>query len=142
MWGAGGSAPPPLRGGMKAWSLAWNSAAVPVSGSEATIIQIRRTGTGCLSSLIGSGDEAAVIDAALPPAVYQDLAATHGWTITRVLETHVHADHLSRARLLEEATGATLYVPAQDRMTFPFTPVNDGDVLRIGAARPIARLPS
>src|SRR5215213_8245050 len=75
-----------LAGGMKAWSLAWNSAEVPVPESAATVIQVRRTGKGCLSYLIGNDGQAAVIDAALPPGVYQDLAAERGWTITRVLD--------------------------------------------------------
>src|SRR3712207_2095582 len=44
-----------LIGGMKAWSLAWNSAEVTVPGSVATVIQVRRTGKGCLSYLIGNG---------------------------------------------------------------------------------------
>ena len=124
-----------LTGGMKAWSLAWNSAEVPVPGSAAIVIQVRRTGKGCLSYLIGNGDEAVVIDAALPPAVYQDLAAEHGWIITRVLDTHVHADHLSRSRLLAEQTGATLHLPEQDRVAYPFTPIRDGDTLSIGSSR-------
>lgn len=124
-----------LAGGMKAWSLAWNSADVPVPGSAATVIQIRRTGKGCLSYLMGAAAEAVVIDAALPPAVYQDLAAEHGWTITRVLDTHVHADHLSRSRLLATQTGATQYLPEQNRASYPFTPVQDGDLLSIGASR-------
>jgi rhodanese-related sulfurtransferase len=38
-----------LEGGMQAWSLAWNTAEVPVPGSEASVIQVRRTGKGCLS---------------------------------------------------------------------------------------------
>ena len=50
-----------LEGGMKAWSLAWNTAEVEAPGAE--IIQVRRTGKGCLSYLIGSDGEAAVIDA-------------------------------------------------------------------------------
>src|SRR5688572_19757016 len=124
-----------LAGGMKAWSLAWNSAEVPVPGSAATVVQVRRTGKGCLSYLIGNDDEAVVIDAALPAAVYQDLATQHGWTITRVLETHVHADHLSRSRLLAERTGATLHLPEQDRVSYPFTPVRDGDTLGVGSSR-------
>jgi len=127
-----------LTGGMKAWSLAWNSAEVPVSGTAARVIQVRRTGKGCLSYLIGNGDEAVVIDAALPPAVYQELAAEHGWTITDVLDTHVHADHISRARLLAEATGATLHLPEQDRVTYPFAPIRDGDSLAIGSSRLVA----
>lgn len=127
-----------LAGGMKAWSLAWNSAVVPVPDRATTVIQVRRTGKGCLSYLVGNGEAAAVIDAALPPAVYQDLAAAHGWSIRHVLETHVHADHLSRARLLAEATGATLHLPAQDRVAFPFVPVRDGDAVSIGATQLVA----
>jgi glyoxylase-like metal-dependent hydrolase (beta-lactamase superfamily II) len=127
-----------LAGGMKAWSLAWNSAEVAIPGSAATVIQVRRTGKGCLSYVIGSDGEAVVIDAALPPAVYQEIAAAHGWTITHVLETHVHADHLSRARLLTASVGARLHLPAQDRVTFPFVPARDGDTLTIGTSRLVA----
>src|SRR6266487_290074 len=50
-----------LEGGMKAWSLAWNIAEVPVQASDVQIIQVRRTGKGCLSYLIGAGEEAMVI---------------------------------------------------------------------------------
>ena len=35
-----------LGGGMKAWSLAWNTAEVPLSGSSAEVVQMRRTGKG------------------------------------------------------------------------------------------------
>jgi glyoxylase-like metal-dependent hydrolase (beta-lactamase superfamily II) len=127
-----------LVGGMKAWSMAWNSAEAPVPESAATVIQVRRTGKGCLSYLIGSDGEATVIDAALPPAVYQDLADEHGWTITHVLDTHIHADHLSRSRQLAEATAATLHLPAQDRVTYPFAPIEHGDTLAIGSSRLVA----
>lgn len=127
-----------LAGGMKAWSLAWNSADVLVSGSAATVIQVRRTGKGCLSYLIGNGGVAVVIDAALPPAVYLELAAERGWVITDVLDTHIHADHLSRSRLLAEAAGATLHLPAQQRASFPFHAMRDGDAIEIGSSRLVA----
>jgi glyoxylase-like metal-dependent hydrolase (beta-lactamase superfamily II) len=118
-----------LEGGMKAWSLAWNTAEVPLSGSEARVIQVRRTGKGCLSYLIGAGSEAFVIDASLDPQVYLDLARTHGWQITSVLDTHIHADHLSRSRQLAERSGAMLFLPDQQRVSFPFKAVRDGDTL-------------
>ncbi|MEO8971214.1 MAG: rhodanese-like domain-containing protein, partial [Ktedonobacteraceae bacterium] len=63
-----------LAGGMKAWSLAWNTAELVVPQSKARIIQLRRTGKGCLSYLIGSDQEAFVIDASLNPQVYLALA--------------------------------------------------------------------
>src|SRR3989449_5249904 len=63
-----------LEGGMRAWTLAWNAAAVPRPGSTAQIVQVRRTGKGCLSYIIGSHGQAAVIDASLDPGVYRELA--------------------------------------------------------------------
>jgi len=123
-----------LEGGMRAWSLAWNSADVPFPPSTARIVQLRRTGKGCLSYLIGSNGDAAVIDPSLDPQVYHRVANTHGWRIRTVLETHVHADHLSRARALAAGTGARLCLPATDRASFEFMPLNDGDIVRVGSA--------
>jgi glyoxylase-like metal-dependent hydrolase (beta-lactamase superfamily II)/rhodanese-related sulfurtransferase len=121
-----------LEGGMKAWSLAWNSAEVTVPGSEARVIQVRRTGKGCLSYLIGNGNTAVVIDASLDPQVYLNLAYHYGWRIERVLDTHIHADHLSRSRRLAQLSGAALFLPEQTRVSFPFTPIYDGDTFNIG----------
>jgi glyoxylase-like metal-dependent hydrolase (beta-lactamase superfamily II)/rhodanese-related sulfurtransferase len=123
-----------LEGGMRAWSLAWNTAEVPCPGSTARIVQLRRTGKGCLSYLIGSHGDAAVIDASLDPQVYRRMAEERGWRIRTVLETHVHADHLSRARALATDTGARLCLPATDRVSFEYVPLKDGDIVRVGSA--------
>lgn len=123
-----------LEGGMRAWSLAWNTAEVPVLGSTARIVQLRRTGKGCLSYLIGSDGAAAVIDASLDTQVYRQVATQHGWRIRTVIETHVHADHLSRARALAAVTGATLCLPMTDRVSFEYARLSDGDILRVGSA--------
>jgi len=123
-----------LEGGMRAWSLAWNSAEVPCPGSTARIVQLRRAGKGCLSYLIGSNGAAVVIDASLDPQVYHRVADTHGWRIRTALETHVHADHLSRARALAADTGARLCLPATDRVSFEYEPLNDGDTVRVGSS--------
>jgi glyoxylase-like metal-dependent hydrolase (beta-lactamase superfamily II) len=121
-----------LAGGMRAWSLVWNRAEVPLPGSAARVLQVRRTGKGCLSYLVAAGGQAIVIDASVDPAVYLDLARREGWAISAVLDTHIHADHLSRSRELAQRTGATLYLPAQDRVAYPFTPLRDGDSLAVG----------
>ena len=117
---------------MKAWSLAWNTAEVPVN--DARIIQVRRTGKGCLSYLIGSQAEALVIDPSVPPEVYLELAAQHGLRIRYVLDTHIHADHLSRARRLAEQAGAILVLPDQERVRFRFRPIAHGDTITFGGA--------
>ncbi len=118
-----------LDGGMKAWSLAWNVAEVLVPAHDVRVIQVRRTGKGCLSYLIGAKDGAIVIDASLDPQVYLDLASQDGWQITSVLDTHIHADHLSRSHQLAERSGAMLFLPDQHRVSFPFTAMRDGDTL-------------
>jgi glyoxylase-like metal-dependent hydrolase (beta-lactamase superfamily II)/rhodanese-related sulfurtransferase len=122
-----------LEGGMKAWSLGWNTAEIVLSPGSVRVIQVRRTGKGCLSYLIGDGETAIVLDASLDPQVYLDLAAKLGWRLTCVLETHIHADHLSRSRLLAKLSGARLYLPDQQRVSFPFTPLHDGMTLETGA---------
>lgn len=124
-----------LEGGMKSWSMAWNTAELTVYGSEAGVIQVRRTGKGCLSYVVGTGGEAAVIDASLEPEVYVELAEERGWKITRALDTHVHADHLSRSQKLADLAGATLHMPVGSPVSYPFLAVDEGGVLEIGAAR-------
>lgn len=127
-----------LFGGMQAWSLAWNTAEMALPDSTVRVIQVRRTGKGCLSYLIGSEGEAAVIDAAVEPEIYLQLAQQAGWRITAVLDSHIHADHLSRSRQLAELAGATFYLPTQKRVAFPFTRLHDGDAISIGTAQLVA----
>jgi glyoxylase-like metal-dependent hydrolase (beta-lactamase superfamily II) len=124
-----------LEGGMKAWSMAWNMAEVVVSDTEAQVLQVRRTGKGCLSYVVGSGDEALVIDASIEPEVYLELAEKRGWRVARVLDTHVHADHLSRSRRLAEMTGATLHLPEGAPVSYPHSPLRDGETIEVGGAR-------
>jgi glyoxylase-like metal-dependent hydrolase (beta-lactamase superfamily II)/rhodanese-related sulfurtransferase len=124
-----------LEGGMQAWSLAWNTASVPIPSADTRVIQVRRTGKGCLSYIAGSGHSAAVIDASVDPQTYTKLADQQGWRIRHVLDTHIHADHISRSRALAEFTGAALRLPSQQRVHFDFAPVFDGDAMEIGSAR-------
>jgi glyoxylase-like metal-dependent hydrolase (beta-lactamase superfamily II) len=62
------------------------------------------------------------------------LAEGRGWRITRVLDTHVHADHLSRSRRLAELADATLHMPEGAPVSYPFSALEDGDALEIGSA--------
>jgi glyoxylase-like metal-dependent hydrolase (beta-lactamase superfamily II)/rhodanese-related sulfurtransferase len=123
-----------LAGGMKAWSLAWNTADVLLADTSTRIVQVRRTGKGCLSYVVGSQGDAAVIDPSLPPHVYGEIASRRGWRLRYVLETHIHADHLSRARQLAAREGATLLLPEQARVQFPFSVIGEGDRISVGAA--------
>jgi len=68
------------------------------------------------------------------PEVYLWLAEARNWRIIRVLDTHVHADHLSRSRRLTEMAGATLHMPEDAPVSYPFSGLGDGDALEVGAA--------
>jgi glyoxylase-like metal-dependent hydrolase (beta-lactamase superfamily II)/rhodanese-related sulfurtransferase len=122
-----------LKGGMQAWSLAWNLADVDLPGSRALIIQVRRTGKGCLSYIVESDGVAAVVDASIDPDIYLRIAAERRFEITHVLDTHIHADHLSRSRALAERCSAEVLLPEQERATYPFRPLADGETLPLGA---------
>jgi glyoxylase-like metal-dependent hydrolase (beta-lactamase superfamily II) len=67
--------------------------------------------------------------------VYVRLAEGRGWRVTRVLDTHVHADHLSRSRRLAQVTGATLHMPEGAPVSYPFTALGAEEALGVGAAR-------
>jgi glyoxylase-like metal-dependent hydrolase (beta-lactamase superfamily II) len=85
-----------------------------------------------------AGGAAAVIDPSVEAEVYVALARTRGATITAVLDTHVHADHLSRGRALSAATGATLYLPEQQRVKFPVKQLGDSARVLLGGAAIVA----
>jgi glyoxylase-like metal-dependent hydrolase (beta-lactamase superfamily II) len=125
-----------LEGGMRAWSLAWNMAEATISGSA--IVQVRRTGKGCLSYVVESDTEAIVIDASLDPGVYVQLIRNRGWRLKAVMDTHIHADHLSRSRLLAQQEHVDLFLPSEARTHYPYRALADGDKLPFGSAELVA----
>src|SRR5690606_21617072 len=65
---------------------------------------------GCASYLVASRmtGEAAVIDPAIVIEPYEELLAERKFRLRYVLDTHVHADHVSGGRLLAGKYGAEL----------------------------------
>ncbi|MEJ7647081.1 MAG: MBL fold metallo-hydrolase [Chryseolinea sp.] len=122
-----------LEGGMKAWNYAWNTAEIKFGNSK--VIQVRRAAKGVLSYIIGSDKEAVVIDAALGPEIYEQLAAENGWTIRYVMDTHVHADYVSRTRDLAKSSGAEHISIKDAKVGFDFVAVNNGDAITFGKCK-------
>jgi glyoxylase-like metal-dependent hydrolase (beta-lactamase superfamily II)/rhodanese-related sulfurtransferase len=120
-----------LQDGMKGWSLAWNTAYQPFNKFE--IWQIRRTGKGCLSYIIASNKDALIVDASLPLEVYTRLIQQHDLSVKYVIETHIHADHLSRSKELAQHFQIPLHLPVPNKVQFEFKPIEAGTTFSIGS---------
>jgi hydroxyacylglutathione hydrolase len=85
------------------------------------------------SYLLGCGGKAkgVVVDPVAEPAFYQAEAERLGIKILYVIDTHVHADHLSTGRELAELTDAA-YVLHSSVNTDNVHKVEDGDRLELG----------
>lgn len=119
-----------LEGGMKAWSLSWNTAKITFPNFE--IIQLRRTGKGCLSYIVISNNEAIIVDASLPTNIYEQILEQENLTLKCVIETHIHADHISRSKQLAENNTVPLFLPYPNNVTFDFEPINNNTIFEIG----------
>ncbi|HQU69692.1 MAG TPA: MBL fold metallo-hydrolase [Albidovulum sp.] len=86
------------------------------------------------SYLFGCGGKAsgAVVDPVGDIASYLEAAEALGLRILYVIDTHLHADHVSSARALAATSGAEYILHADAAAKFPFKGVHDGDVLELG----------
>ncbi|MBI4392274.1 MAG: MBL fold metallo-hydrolase [Euryarchaeota archaeon] len=96
--------------------------------------QFLRPDSGCASHLVScqSFETAAIIEPDMDIDRYIREADEAGVRIDYVIDTHVHADHLSGARLLAEKTGARLLMHELAPVKFPFQKMTDGDIIRLG----------
>src|SRR3990172_6014770 len=91
--------------------------------------------SGCIAYLLGcqKAGVAAVVDpgrADLDEYVAQ--AQARGLTLTHVIDTHIHADHVSGNRELAGRTGAALCLHEAADVRFPHVGLRDGERLRLG----------
>lgn len=120
-----------LEGGMDRWSEFYETHKVQ---SNPDIYQIYRVARGCITHLIVSQGEAAVIDAVRHIDRILDLAASLRVKITHVLDTHLQADHISGGRDIAKKTGAVYHIHPSDvdGATYGYAPLADGESIRIG----------
>jgi glyoxylase-like metal-dependent hydrolase (beta-lactamase superfamily II)/rhodanese-related sulfurtransferase len=127
-----------LRGGMVAYGEYLQPVEVRLTGaSNLRLWQIHRRGKGCLSYIAMADGESIVVDPARDIHVYESLAAGQKAKIVRVLETHVHADHVSGGPELSRRHNASYSAGASPECD-PSTKskaLRDGEVLVLGAAR-------
>jgi len=87
-----------------------------------------------ISYLFGCGGKSAgaVVDPLGDIEPYLAAAEATGMAIRYVIDTHVHADHISAGRRLAEAAGAPYILFEGAEAARPFHGVRDGDVLTLG----------
>jgi hydroxyacylglutathione hydrolase len=86
------------------------------------------------SYLVGCGGKAsgAVIDPVGDPTSYIEAAAKAGMRILYVIDTHIHADHVSAGRALADASGAQYVLFHAAPANKPFHGVYNGQMLELG----------
>jgi glyoxylase-like metal-dependent hydrolase (beta-lactamase superfamily II)/rhodanese-related sulfurtransferase len=92
---------------------------------------------GCASYVIASrqSHEAAVVDPSLDIAQYDALLEERGLRLRYVIDTHVHADHVSGARTLGAEHGVEVCLHESAQVAYPFQPLADGEELPLGQLR-------
>lgn len=131
-----------LQGGMRAWG---NFTEInPVTESrELSVYQISRPARGCLSYVIVSDGQAAIIDPLRHIETYLDMSRAKGFRIEQVIDTHGHADHISGGPALAGQLRRPYYLHPYDaihpidmlpaRVSFEY--LRDGQPLAVGKAR-------
>ncbi|MDH5511422.1 MAG: MBL fold metallo-hydrolase [Nitrospinota bacterium] len=125
-----------VAGGMKSWGNLYHSETVYENG-DTRVIQVNRVGKGCLSYILVSGNEAAMVDPARHIDQYLDFLKENNLTMKLVFDTHIHADHLSGGMRLAETTGAEYLLNKEDApgAAIKFRSLEDGMEFNIGSAK-------
>jgi glyoxylase-like metal-dependent hydrolase (beta-lactamase superfamily II)/rhodanese-related sulfurtransferase len=103
-----------VESGMAGWSRLYDVAEISFdSGITLKIWQIRRISKGCMSYVIASTKDkkATIIDATCDiDTVINKLLQENELTISRVLDTHIHADHLSGSIRVAKKYGSEVLI--------------------------------
>ena len=128
-----------LEDGMNGWARIYETVEVTGYDGAGTLLQYQRPSSGCLGYLLYDDGEAAIID---PLRAFTDRyledADDLGVELRYAFDTHIHADHISGVRDLDEA-GVEGVIPAAavDRgVTYAdeLTTAEDGDTFAVGDA--------
>ncbi|WP_255169078.1 MBL fold metallo-hydrolase [Natrononativus amylolyticus] len=124
-----------VEGGMKGWSGVYAHVEIDL-GEGVTAVQVQRRAKGCLGYVVGGETgEAVVVDPTEDLEEFETAATEHDLTIQGVIDTHVHADHLSGSRQLADELDVPYYLGewATERdVEFEYTPLARNEVLEVG----------
>jgi glyoxylase-like metal-dependent hydrolase (beta-lactamase superfamily II)/rhodanese-related sulfurtransferase len=76
-----------------------------------------------------------VVDPKRDVQEYMDISRDEGMKITHIIETHVHADHVSGNQELKSRTGAAICFSEHAPVTFDYQKLREGDVIEFGQVK-------
>lgn len=128
-----------LEDGMNGWASIYEAVEVDRYEGTGTLLQYQRPSSGCLGYFLYDDGEAAIID---PLRAFTDRyledADELGVDLTYALDTHIHADHISGVRDLDdEGVEGVIPEATVDRgVTYAddLTTATDGDTFEVGDA--------
>jgi glyoxylase-like metal-dependent hydrolase (beta-lactamase superfamily II)/rhodanese-related sulfurtransferase len=128
-----------LEAGMNGWASIYEAVEIERYDGPGTVLQYQRPSSGCLGYMVYDGDEAAIVD---PLQAFTDRyledAEDLDVELKYAIDTHVHADHVSGVRALdEEGVEGVFPQAAVDRgVTYAdeMTLAADGDTFEVGDA--------
>lgn len=122
-----------LKGGMLDWSQFYHPEIVYMD-EKLKLIQINRYSKGCLSYAVVSKGIGMIIDPSRKIEVYTDLAQQHHLKIEHVVDSHLHADHITGGPHLAKEVDATYYIAAEEAKgtTLQFEPLDEHERIRVG----------
>jgi glyoxylase-like metal-dependent hydrolase (beta-lactamase superfamily II) len=129
-----------MTGGMTAWADALVPRHLAPPPGFDHLVQFDRIAKGALGYLLAAGGEAWVVDPPRKPQAFFDVARDLGVKVVAVADTHAHADYISGGPAISKRMGIPYYLHPSDAIlpydgspaTIAFTPVEDGQTLRLG----------
>ena len=90
--------------------------------------QVIRQESGCCSYLVGSENGFIVVDPSIDVKHFIDSVQGEGGKVVGVIDTHVHADHLSGSREIQKLIGCPIFMYETSPVKFPFVPLEEKEV--------------
>jgi len=87
------------------------------------LLQMVAGDSGCCSYLVGSGQEFMLVDPLNDVERFLKKVGQEGGKLVGVLDTHVHADHVSGSRELQKLKACPIYMYGTSPVKFPFLPL-------------------
>lgn len=110
--------------GMKGWNSIYDIVSIPAT-KKIRVYQIKRLGKGCLGYIVSHDNNAIVIDPTVHiNPIIKFLQEIH-LKLLAVIDTHVHADHISGGLSLSKHYSAPYLLPKKSVVDFEFTTLED-----------------